>query len=114
MTVIGRFLIGLCLSAALILGAVLLPFILACNRGSYAEESGSGASCLLNGLTGGPRTATFSAWCWELLRRGKAGASWRVWAVDGFGLRAGHCEGAWRDRRNRHADGTPLAREWSA
>ena len=108
-TALGRFLVGLCLSAGLMLGAALLPFILACNRGSYAEETGSGASCVLNAITGGPRTSTFSAWCWELLRRGKRAAAWRVWVVDGFGLRTGHCEGAWRDVRNRHADGTPLA-----
>ncbi|WP_156963693.1 hypothetical protein [Muricoccus aerilatus] len=74
----------------------MLPFILACNRATYAEETGSGASCLLNALTGGPRTVTFSAWSWQLVLRGKRGAEFRRWAVDGFGLRDGHCAAAWR------------------
>ena len=93
---LGRFGVGLCLSAGLIAGAFVLPIILACNRASYAEETGSGASCLLNALTGGPRTVTFSAWSWELLVREKRGAAFRVHAVDGFGLRNGHCAMAWR------------------
>jgi hypothetical protein len=106
LTVLGRFLIGLCLAIAVILGALVLPFILACNRGSYAEETGSAASCLANAITGGPRTATFSAWSWTLLLRNKHLAWFRVRAVDGFGLRTGHCLSAWMDPRNRESDGT--------
>lgn len=109
MGALGRFLVGLCLAVALIVGAVLLPFILACNRGTYADETGSGASCMLNGLTGGPRTVTFSAWRWQLLLHGKRGAAWWVLAVDGFGLRAGHCQAAWASHIARGL--LPLRRE---
>ena len=98
---LGRFGVGLCLSAGLIVGAVLLPFILAANRGSYAENAGSEASCLLGAITGGAPRVTFSAWSWELLRRGKRGAAFRVRAVDGFGLRSGHCEAAWLSHAER-------------
>lgn len=98
---LGRLGIGFCLAAGLIVGAVALPFILAGNRASYAEETGSGSSCLLNALTGGPRTVTFSAWSWQLLLNGKRGAAFRVRAVDGFGLRTGHCLNAWMDHQRR-------------
>ncbi|WP_338662645.1 hypothetical protein VQH23_21150 [Pararoseomonas sp. SCSIO 73927] len=95
MGALSRFVEGMGLAAGLVAGAVALPFILAANRSTYADETGSCASCLLNALTGGPRRATFSAWSWELRLRGKRGAALRVRAVDGFGLRPGHCRDAY-------------------
>ncbi|MFC0384314.1 hypothetical protein [Muricoccus vinaceus] len=109
MTALGRFLIGLCLLPCLVLGGLALPFILACNRGSYAERTGSAASCMLNAMTGGPREVTFSAWRWQLLLHGKRGAAWWVDAVDGFGLRSGHCQAAWASHIARGL--LPLRRE---
>jgi hypothetical protein len=92
---IRRFLVGILLGLGLVLAALVLPFILAFNRASYADETGSGASCLLNAMTGGKRTVTFSAWSWKLALEGKKSATWRVPFVDGINFQNGHCQDAY-------------------
>jgi hypothetical protein len=96
-----RLIEGCGLMLALLLLAPAIPAIILFGRRSYAEEIGSGASCLLNATTGGPRIATFSAWSALLLERGKAGASLRVRSVDAVNLWRGHCAWALQNHRDR-------------
>lgn len=96
-----RLLAGMLLGVSLAVLALAMPFILLLGRRSYVVEAGSGASCLLNAVTGGPRTVTFSAWSWERYLRGKAGAMCRVRLVDAINLSPGHCADAWRSHRTR-------------
>ena len=79
---VRRLIEGLGLMLALLVLAPLIPAVILLGRRTYAEEIGSGASCLLNAATGGPRTVTFSAWSALLLERGKPGAALRVRGVD--------------------------------
>lgn len=101
MIALGRILTGFGLSLAT---AIALPWILPVvvfGRGSYSGEIASALSCLLNALTGGPRTVTFSAWAWELQLRGKRGAALRVRLTDAINLHPGHCRDAWRSHADR-------------
>lgn len=59
-------------------------------------------SHLLNGLTGGEGDCSYSAWSYERLRRGEAGAAELVAWVDGLPFNGpGHCARAWEWHRQR-------------
>ena len=97
-----RLWMGALLGLALVVAGLLLPLVLLVGRRANAAEAGSSASCLLNAMCGGPRTATFSAWSWERRRRQKWDGILRVWVVDRLPFNTiGHCEGAWTDHRAR-------------
>ncbi|WP_338661788.1 hypothetical protein VQH23_16325 [Pararoseomonas sp. SCSIO 73927] len=96
-----RLIEGFGLVLALLILAPLVPAVILFGRRTYAEEIGSGASCLLNAATGGSRTVTFSAWSALLLERGKPGAALRVRAVDLVNLAPGHCAEALASHRDR-------------
>lgn len=98
---VRRATLGPLLTLALLLIAVALPVAVLVGRRSYAAEAGSAASCLLNALTGGPRSVTYSAWSWQRLLQGKPGAVLRVWLVDAVNLSDGHCAMAWQSHRDR-------------
>lgn len=66
----------------------------------YCVQVGRALTRLLNALLGGEGDSTFSAYSWELQRRGSAWGVWRVALVDAvFGT--GHCldSWAWHDAR---------------
>lgn len=96
-----RVIEGVGLMLALLLLLPLIPPVILFGRRGYAEEIGSGASCLLNAATGGLRTVTFSAWSALLLERGKRGAALRVRLVDALNLAPGHCAEALSSHRAR-------------
>ena len=90
-----RIALGPLLALVLLLIAVVLPVAILFGRLTYAAEAGSAASCLLNAITGGPRTITYSAWSWQRHLQGKPWATARVRLVDALNLAQGHCEAAW-------------------
>lgn len=98
--ILKRFLIGAGLSVAMLVLAVALPLAILVGRRTYASEAGSAASCMLNAITGGPRSVTFSAWSWHRTLQCKPHSIFRVRVVDALNLSPGHCEMAW----NSHAE----------
>ena len=96
-----RLVLGLLLGLALGVMALAMPLILLVGRRTYAQEAGSGASCMLNAVSGGPRTITYSAWSWQRHLQGKPLASARVRLVDAVNLAPGHCRAAWESHRDR-------------
>jgi hypothetical protein len=61
----------------------------------YAEEVGSALSRLLNALTGGDGSVTFSARCWALRLDRPAIGRVLVAVVDRLNREPGHCREAW-------------------
>jgi hypothetical protein len=96
-----RLLVGVGLSLALMAGAIAVPLVILLSRRGTDAEAGSAASCLLNALTGGPRTATFSAWSWEIFLRGKPLSLLRLRAVDAVNFETDHCRIAWLSHERR-------------
>lgn len=100
--VASRLLVGSTLALAVIVGAVFILPVVLFGRREYPAEIGSGASCLLNALCGGPRTVTFSAWSMVLALRGRADGKWRVRLVDALPFNGtGHCAEAYLDHFHR-------------
>ena len=96
-----RLMLAPLLALAMLVAALAVPVAVLLGRRSYPAEIGSAASCLLNAMSGGPRSVTYSAWSWERRRRGKRGAGLRVALVDALNFEPGHCQAAWLDHRAR-------------
>lgn len=62
--------------------------------GWYLTQIGRALSRLLNAIFGGEGDTTFSAFSWELQRRGSTWGLFRVWLVDAING-PGHCRKAW-------------------
>lgn len=67
----------------------------------YLEEVGSALSRLLNALTGGDGSVTFSARCWSVRLDRPAIGRVLVWLVDLINVEPGHCREAWEWHRAR-------------
>ena len=96
-----RIMLGPLLGLALLLIAAAVPVAVLLGRRSYLDEAGSAASCLLNAISGGPRTITDSAWSWQRYLMGKPAAAARVWLVDRLNGTPGHCSLAWQSHHAR-------------
>lgn len=66
----------------------------------WCLQVGRALSRLLNAILGGEGDSTFSAYSFELQRRGSWWGRARVTLVDGL-LGAGHCEEGWRWHHER-------------
>lgn len=98
---VHRLICGPLLGFAMLVLAALLPLAILLGRRTYVAEAGSAASCLLNAITGGPRTVTFSAWAWQRYLQGKPGARWRVSCVNAINIDDDHCRLAWLSHSER-------------
>ena len=96
-----RIILGPLLGLAVLLLALALPVAVVLGRRAYLQEAGSAASCLLNAISGGPRTITYSAWAWQRYLQRKRGAAARVWLVDRLMMTPGHCSLAWASHHAR-------------
>lgn len=98
----SRLVVGATLTLAVIVGAIFILPVVLFGRREYPAQIGSGASCLLNTLFGGPRTVTFSAWSMALSLRGRREGDWRVRLVDALPFNGpGHCLSAYLDHHQR-------------
>ncbi len=93
------------LGLAMLILAAVLPVAILFGRRGYIDEAGSAASCMLNAVTGGPRSVTYSAWSWDRLQHGKPWGACRVWVIDRLNLTPGHCRTAWDDHCRRRLVG---------
>ena len=99
---IFRLVAGGLLTLAVLVGALFILPVVLFGRREYLGSIGSGSSCLLNALCGGPRTVTFSAWSYVLLLRGRRDGTWRVRFVDALPFNGeGHCQDAYLDHYRR-------------